>query len=41
MGIDILGIDILGRDILAPTPCDQDHLNKLWLPHPKESPYEI
>ena len=21
--------------------CDQDHLNKLSFPHPKESPYEI
>ena len=21
--------------------CDQDHLNKLWFPHPKKSPYEI
>ena len=21
--------------------CDQEHLNKLLFPHPKESPYEI
>ena len=21
--------------------CDQDHLNKLWFPHPKESPLKF